>query len=93
VLKEYALARSALQNEMETLRALPFAVLQEGPAQPFRSVTPGLEKLVNVKTAVSIIDRSEGGTGLKEVRVTLRWTGEHGRLIEKSLATFIADKG
>ena len=89
---EYAIAASVLQNEMETLRALPFEQLADGDTLPFRSATPAVEKLVKAKTSVAVRDRSEGTPGLKEVRVSVAWTGDQGRRIEKTLTTLIANK-
>lgn len=89
---EYAIARTAIDNELETLRALPFEELKSGTAKSFRSRTPALEKLVNAKGIVVITDRTGDTRGLKQVEVILRWKGEYGRLIEKSMTTLIARK-
>ncbi len=89
---EYAVALRVLNNEVETLRALPFAELQPATKIPFRSHTPEGERLVNATGTVTITDRSEGGARLREVFVRLRWTGEYGRTIDKSLTTLIAEK-
>ena len=90
--KEYAVATRALNNEIETLRALPFDALEEGRGLPFRSVCPELEGLRNATPTVAIIDKSAETLGMKRVRVRLRWTGEHGRTIDKGLTTLIARK-
>jgi len=87
---EYGIALRALNNELETLRALPFSALENG-SHSFRSRTPELERLVRPK-GVCVIKDCAGVPDLKEVQVSLRWTGEHGRLIEKQLTTLIAKK-
>mgnify|MGYP001496035593 CR=1 FL=1 len=89
---EYAIARTAIDNEIETLRALPFDELKNGRTESFRSRTPALEKLVNAKGIVVITDRTGDTRGLKQVEVILRWKGEYGRLIEKSMTTLISKK-
>lgn len=92
-LKEYAVAHTALVNEIETLRALPFDQLADIENGPFQSVTPEIKRLMKVQCHVTITDRSQNNRGLKEVQTTIRWIGEHGRPIEKCLTTLIANKG
>lgn len=87
---EYAIALRAVDNELETLRTLPFEELSNGK-HPFRSRTPELERLVRAAGTVTVTDYP-GVQGLKEVHVFLRWTGEHGRIIEKQLTTLISKK-
>ena len=89
---EYAVAFQALNNEIETLRALPFEAFEEGKDLPFRSETPALERLVHARGTVTVVDRTAETPGLKQVRARLRWTGEHGRIIEKHVTTLIARK-
>jgi Tfp pilus assembly protein PilV len=89
-LQENAIAERALQNEMEYRRAQSFDALQNAEAAAFLSNTPELEKLHAAKAVVIIGDA--GVPGLKEVTLRLRWRGEHGRLIEKSLSTLMARK-
>lgn len=88
---ETAIALEALQNELETLRTLPFGELATGEQLPFRSVTPGLDRLVGAAGAVDILETDTDG--LRQVTVRVRWRGEHGRSIEKSATTLVADKG
>jgi len=91
VLGEKAIAAAAIQNELETLRAAPFSALTNTEEGTFRSETPGLARLVNATGRVMIAD--EDCPGLKRVTVSIRWTGEHGRTIEQSVTTLIADDG
>lgn len=93
VVNEAAIAASALGNELETLRALPFDELDARAGQPFLSTTPLLKNLPEVSTHVAVHDDEPGRADLKQVTVTVRWSGEHGRVIEKGLTTLIADKG
>jgi len=92
-MNEAAVAMGAVQNEVETLRATPFDELRNVEAGPFRSKTSATAKLVNAVPTVSIRDYEDGAPRLKEVRVSIKWTGEHGRSITKSVTTLIADKG
>lgn len=87
-MNETAVAMRALENEMETLRATSFADIVDGESLPFRSTTPECAKLVNGENTAIIRTSSPG---LKEVTVQIRWTGEHGRTIEKRLTTLIAE--
>ena len=89
---EYAIATRALANEIETLRALPFDALEPGRELPFRSATPELERLVRANATVTIADKSDDAPGLKQVRATVAWRGEHGRRIQKHLVTLVARK-
>ena len=92
-LHETSIALAAIENEMETLRALPFAALQNTDNGPFLSETPALAQLVKPVPKVVIANYSPDCPGLKQVTVSVRWIGEHGRTIEKSVTTLIADKG
>ena len=90
---EYDIAMQALNNEVETLRAVAFDELTVGKELPFVSETPAAERLINVERRAAIVDKTGDTRGLKQVRVHIRWTGEHGRTIEKHLTTLIAKKG
>lgn len=92
VLNESIVASHAVQNEIEHLRALPFAALQNVQNGPFHSKSPEPARLVNAKPAVTIED-FRGTPRLKKVTASLAWTGEYGRTIRKSVTTLIADKG
>ena len=89
---ENAIVVRALQNEIETLRSLPFDELIEVRDAPFRSVTPELGKLVNTRALVTI-ETEPDNARLQRVTASVAWSGEHGRTIRKSLTTLIADKG
>ena len=91
--QEYEIAMQALNNEIESLRAVDFEELKAGTGLPFLSDTPALDRLVNVERNTVIVDKAEETRGLKQVRVRIRWTGEYGRRIEKNLTTLIAKKG
>ena len=92
-LNEAKLATRAVQNEIETLRALPYSALRNVEGGPFVSEPAELAPMVNVKPRLTIQDYDEGAPPLKHVTATVSWTGEHGRRIEKTLTTLIADKG
>ena len=92
VIGEYAAADLAIENEIETLRALPFAALGVGESQSFLSNTPAAAKLPKSEGRVSISDRSGNTLGLRQVTVRFSWTGEHGRKIQRQSTTIIANK-
>jgi hypothetical protein len=91
-MNENAIAMRALQNEIETLRSLPFDELTEVRAAPFRSVTPEVSKLVNARAVVTVRPDREYAR-LRRVTASIAWSGEYGRTIRKGLTTLIADKG
>ena len=91
-LNESAVAMRAIQNEVETLRSMPFSELRDTDRDHFVSDTPALSRLVNASPSVTVNDFPRGPKRLKEVTVSIRWTGENGRTIEKKLTTLIGDK-
>ena len=93
VLNESAIAMRSLQNEVETLRSLPFAERRKGDKPGFMSVTPGLESLVNVQQYVSMNEYEDGRLPVLHVTAEIAWTGENGRTIRKNLTTLIANHG
>ena len=90
-INEANVAVRTLQNEIETLRSLPFAQLEDIDKGAFRSFTPEATKLVNVRTTATITAEPDV-PGLKRVTVRIGWTGERGRTIRKELTTLIAAK-
>lgn len=90
--QESRIAMRAVQNEIETLRGMPFDELAAAEDAPFVSETPEMERLVNVRAGVTIRDYPEGEGKLREVTVTVVWTGEKGRRIEKRLTTLVAGR-
>ncbi len=90
-INEANVAVRTLQNEIETLRSLPFAELEDMDGGPFRSLTPEAARLVNIRTRATIAAEPDV-PGLKRVTVRIAWTGEHGRTIRKELTTLIAAK-
>lgn len=89
---ESELAFRALANEIETLRVAPFNELEPGHDLPFRSSGPETDRLHLAEKTVAIAP-VPGTPGLAEVTARIRWVGDNGRVIEKSLTTLIADKG
>lgn len=92
-LREYAIARQAVQNEIETLRALPFDALTDRAKASFVSSALDLDKLVNATPVVTIKPGADPALRLKKVSVAIRWTGENGRTLREGVVTLIADKG
>jgi len=88
-INEYETALCALNNELETLRTLPWEALEPGEGLSFHSETPGVERL-HLAEARTFITLAENNAELKQVTVRIRWVGEYGRRIEKELTTLIA---
>ena len=88
MMREYDMATVTLRNEVERLRALPYATLADGMAAS--STQADLETL---HEAVFAINVSERASGLREVAVALTWQSRGGRSITRELTTLIADKG
>jgi Tfp pilus assembly protein PilV len=91
-LNETTVTMHAIQNEIEMLRSLPFSELHNTDKAQFVSETPALSRLVNAKPHVTITDHGEASRRLKHVTVSITWTGENARTIQKSVTTLIADK-
>ncbi|MBN2312226.1 MAG: hypothetical protein JXR94_24820 [Candidatus Hydrogenedentes bacterium] len=93
-IREASVAARAVQNEIETLRALPFQELANGERAAFVSDSPETAALHNATPYVRIEDGASAAPGaLKQVFVRIRWTGDYGRTIEQHATTLIADKG
>lgn len=88
-LDEYLIAMRAIENEVETLRALPFDKL-DNLNGAFASESPSLKKLVKAETTTLIEIPGEFPKDLRQVTVTIRWIGDVGRTIEKHVTTLIA---
>lgn len=92
-IEEKDLAVRAVQNEIETLRALPRAALAIGEDRPFVSRTPEMERLVDARGSVTVRNRTDAPEALLEVTVRVSWLGEKGRRIEKSATTLLRKGG
>ena len=91
-IREHDWVMNALQNELEGLRATSFAELTPVWDGEVRATAPDLAELVNARTHLTMAPHLEGRADLLEVTVSIRWSGEHGRTIEKSLVTLLAEK-
>jgi type II secretory pathway pseudopilin PulG len=92
VIKEDSIAMRAIQNEIETLRGREFDALETGVAD-FTADSAGLDQLKDARATVNVRPYEIGPAGLMQVDVVIRWTGDQGRLIEKSATTLIGDRG
>jgi len=88
MMREYDMATVTLRNEVERLRAMPFASITDGMAVSAPPAT--LETLYEPALAIKT---SERAPGLKEVALALTWQSRGGRSITRELTTLIADKG
>jgi len=85
-----SIAIRAVENEIETLRAMPFADLSPRTDAPFVSETPAVALLVDPEPRLTIAPA--GRDGLVEVTAALRYRAG-GRATEKAVTTLIARKG
>lgn len=90
-LDESAIAMQAVQNELETVRATPFAQLQDGEHE-FVTQDPALERLVKPTGTVTIVTVADPA-GLKQVDISLRWVTQNGRVADRAVTTYVGDKG
>lgn len=91
-IKEDAIAMRTIENELETLRALPFEELPEAQTE-FRSDRTELDQLKDARGVVQITPYPANPSLLKQVEVTIHWTGDNGRRRKVSTATLIGDRG
>lgn len=91
VVDEYAIAMRAIENELESLRAMPFDELDDLDGV-FISNTPSLSKLVNALETTAVTEFGEDSANLRQVTATVKWTSEKGRTVTKSVTTLIAKK-
>jgi Tfp pilus assembly protein PilV len=86
------LAASILENEIETLHALGFQALSVG-RHPLQSEATGLERLHDSEAYTEVAPAAGAERYARTVSLTVRWQAYTGRMVEKQLATIIADKG
>jgi Tfp pilus assembly protein PilV len=78
-----------LENEIEGLRAMPFAELRQGEATPLGAEASELAPLPGAKGSVDVAP-VENLPNLKRVTARLSWSAAEGRRITRSLCTQIA---
>jgi hypothetical protein len=91
-IKEDAVAMRVMENEIETLRALPFSQLHDAAAG-LRSEAPELDQLKDARTTVQISPYPAIPNYLKQVEISVQWTGDNGRHRDLSTVTLIGDRG
>jgi len=97
-LREASTSTRAVQDQIEALRSMPFAALTDRDKAPLVDPAPDLSQLVNATPTLTIRPYSGSGRAstpalrLKEVEVSIRWTGDNGRTMKRSATTLIADK-
>jgi len=91
-MRESAIAVRVVQNEVEALRAMPYAALTDRADAPLATQAPDLDQLVHATPAVTIRPYADGALPVKEVTVAVRWSGDNGRTMRKAVTTLIADK-
>ncbi|HRI87117.1 MAG TPA: hypothetical protein PLJ47_03070 [Candidatus Hydrogenedentes bacterium] len=90
-LEEQSIAVQAVQNEIETLRALPFERLAAGE-HDFVSVSPSLLRLSDRYEARVLISEYPHAAQVKEVTASIIWLTENARRTERTVTTLIAEK-
>jgi len=92
IMEEQAIAVQAMQNEMESLRSMPFSALTDG-AHSFVSTAATLERLGPlVEARVTIAPVPGVSAPLKEVTASVVWRTGNARRAERSITTLIAEK-
>jgi type II secretory pathway pseudopilin PulG len=91
-LREASVAGRAVQDQIEALRTMPFAKLTDRDKAALVDPAPDLSQLVNATPTLTIRPYSGSALRLKEVEVSIRWTGDNGRTMKRSATTLIADK-
>ena len=91
-MREASIAGRAVQDQIEALRTMPFADLTDRDKAALVDPAPDLSQLVNATPALTIRPYSGSALRLKEVEVSIRWTGDNGRTMKRSATTLIADK-
>lgn len=91
-LREAAMASRAVQDQIEIIRSKPFSALKDREQAPFMGPAPDLSALVNATPALTIRSLADSDLRLKEVLVSVRWTGDNGRTMKRDATTLIADK-
>jgi Tfp pilus assembly protein PilV len=86
------LASAILENEIETLHALGFHALSSG-RHSLQSEAAGLERLHDAEAYIEVTPTAGADRYARTVTLTVRWQAHTGRMVEKQLATIIADKG
>lgn len=89
--KEDAIAMRAVQNEIEWMRARPFAEVALGEG-PFTSSTPETAQLLNAQSHVKVDLLRPDLPELKRVEVTVIWRGDRGRTVTRKAVTLLAEK-
>jgi Tfp pilus assembly protein PilV len=90
--RDAAIAERAVQNQVEALRAMPFAELKDCENAPFNAESElDFGRLVKAAPPLTIRSNADG-LRMKEVAVAVQWVGENGRKFERKAATLIADK-
>lgn len=83
-------AMRAVRNELETMRAMPWEELSTRDGAPFLEADRDLAALPGATSRVTVRDRPEAQSLLREVTASVTWRGEHGRSITKRATTCIA---
>ena len=93
VVSEFTIADRAIENELDTLRAQPFASLQDTAEKTFMTAPPELTGLHSARAHVEVRPAAALPDRLKEVTLVVRWRTENGRPVERRLTTLVARKG
>lgn len=87
-----AMATSAAQTEIETIRNTPFSRLTNRQEAPFISQIKSLEEFKEVETKLTIEDYPGETKELKKVMVELSWLEKRGRRKEVKFTTLVAKR-
>lgn len=90
-LKERVLARTLVENELQRIKAAPFARLEDAAKKAFAAGQLQDSELHLAEGTAEVRDYPELDGALKEVEVQLRWIGRKGGLKTYSATILVAD--
>ncbi len=85
--EEGQIAMRAIENELETLRAMPSSLHHDTMEQAFISNTPEIDWLHGARSVVTTEPGPE--KTLAEVRVRIDWIGDKGRVMHREVIALI----
>jgi len=91
-LRENTLVMNELQNEIDTLRAMPFNELPVNWDAGFLATAPQQDRLAGLEPSLVIRPFAQEKKDLLEISASIKWRGDNGRVIKKTLTTLIANK-
>ena len=92
-LRQLQIAANLAEAEVERLRAMPYAQLQDRARSPLELTSPAAKCLRNSRASLTIREHDPERLGLKHVTVIIRWNATVRREAAYRIETFIAQRG